>query len=1787
MNSLSSVLSRTVTVLTVAMVAMASITAPPAIAQKAIVYCPVGIDATGCDNTVAALQPIFPGGVDRGYDGSSGTVNLGTADLWSYSVLVIPSLATTSSATPYTVLSDTAMGTRLRNAILGRIVLWSGTPDQGSPNGTAKDTLIQNLARWARANYATVKGPGLVVLQDLSDSVSTRYAWMQRMTGVPVTADSVLTSYAAVQGVTSTGTGMLANPSGLPIGYANMASYGFAAPSPASGFTVDGVGQSGTMQIGQNVLLTSLGGNSGLAVITTDADDYPPGSLVTITGSGFKPGETVTITLGEIPKLDTHPNVVVVADGTGGFSDRSFSPDSADLNVRFIATATGTTSGVRAVTTFTDAIGINNNAATLGAQSPAPVIIGSNATFLVSVAFNGSGGTCTVGLSVTSALPSGASASFSPATLTNSNNTTLTSTLTIATTAATPAGSTPLSVRALGTGGTGNSCTTANSASTTSGTLVVSAPIIVTANATITSSAASSVFNQSVTFTATVSPSTATGTMQFRDGATNLGSPVAIAGGTASVSTSTLSVGSHTISAVYTPGSGFAAGTVTSVTQTVGKAAATVTLGSLAPTYTGSPLSATATTTPAGLTVGFTYDGSATAPTNAGSYAVVGTVNDPNYAGSASGTLIIAKASQGALSLSGNPASAAYGSSFTVTPAGGSGTGAFTVTATGACSNTGNSVTMTSGTGTCAITLDRAGDTNHLAATQISASVTATRATVTPAVSAQNKPYDGTATATASGSVSPLVGGDVVTLGIANAAFVDKNVGTGKTVTASGLTLGGAQAGNYLLSSTTATTTANITPRALTVSAAGVNRPYDGTTSATVTLSDDRVSGDALTIAYTSASFADSHVGTNKTVSVSGITVTGGDAGNYTFNASATTTANITPAPLTITASSPADIQYGAAAPAVTSTPTGLVGGDAASVVTGLTCGTSYTQGSPVGTYATTCSGGSAADYTLGYVAGSFHVTPAALSISVADQTRGYGDPNPPLTGTVTGIQNSDNITVSYSTAATPASDVGSYPITATIADPTNRIGNYTVTNTAGHLVITPAPLSVTANDHTRIYGGTDPVFDGTLTGIKNSDAITATYATTALANSGVGSYPITPTLVDPNHRLPNYSVTSTNGHLDITPAPLSITAQSASRLYGGADPAFGADYVGFVLGETPAALGGTLAISTTATSASDVGTYPITPSGFTSSNYTITYHDGTLTVNPAPLTIAAASASRLYGDPDPALTGTITGIMNGDAITATYSTTATAATGIGGYPIVPAAVATAPAKLTNYAVTLTNGTLTITPAPLTVATNAQTKIYGAANPTLTGTVTGIKNSDDITATYATAADATTGVGSYPITATLSDPGSKLANYSVTNAGNTLTITPAPLTIAAASTSKIYGDANPALTGTISGIQNGDGITATYTTPATVGSIVGAYAIVPAAVDATPAKLGNYTVTLTNGTLTVTQAPLTVTTNARTKVQGDMNPPLTGSVTGIKNSDNITASYTTTAVVLSPPGTYPITATLVDPNGKLPNYSVSNPGALLTVTPNAPPVLGAVTGPTDPAKIGTAIAVSATFTDVDVSASTPYATVINWGDGQTTTGTAAAPGTISGSHPYAAAGVYTVTITVSDKINTTPVAQTFEYVVVYDPSAGFVTGGGWINSPAGACQLSTACTGAVGKANFGFNAAYKKGQTIPDGNTEFQFQAGGLNFKSVSYQWLVVSGSKAQFKGTGTINGQGSYTFILTAADGDLKGGSSVDSFRIKITGSGGIVYDNQMNSPDDITGSGTTALGGGSIVIH
>jgi hypothetical protein len=174
-------------------------------------------------------------------------------------------------------------------------------------------------------------------------------------------------------------------------------------------------------------------------------------------------------------------------------------------------------------------------------------------------------------------------------------------------------------------------------------------------------------------------------------------------------------------------------------------------------------------------------------------------------------------------------------------------------------------------------------------------------------------------------------------------------------------------------------------------------------------------------------------------------------------------------------------------------------------------------------------------------------------------------------------------------------------------------------------------------------------------------------------------------------------------------------------------------------------------------------------------------------------------------------------------------------------------------------------------------------------------------------------------------------------------------------------------------------------------------------------------------------------------------------------------------------------------------------------------------------------------------------------------------------------------GIYNLSVRGSDEIGNIA-SEKGTILVVYDPDTGFVTGEGWINSSAGAYAADPTL---AGKATFKFTSKYQKGAAIPTGQTDFIFHAAGMTFKSTSYDWLVVSEARAQYKGTGTINGAGNYYFTLTIADERAPRGGGFKKLRIKIwdKATGRTIYDNNLGYPDNITP--TTAISGGSIDIH
>ena len=593
--------------------------------------------------------------------------------------------------------------------------------------------------------------------------------------------------------------------------------------------------------------------------------------------------------------------------------------------------------------------------------------------------------------------------------------------------------------------------------------------------------------------------------------------------------------------------------------------------------------------------------------------------------------------------------------------------------------------------------------------------------------------------------------------------------------------------------------------------------------------------------------------------------------GFYATNSQAVTQ-TITPAPLAITADNQTSV-YGSPLPTLTASYSGFVNGDtSASLSTQPTLSTTATVNSkvPGNPYTITASGAVDSNYTITYTPGILTITPADLTITADNQTMIYGAALPPLTVSYSGFENGDtpaNLSTAptLTTMATTSSHVGSYDISASGAvDP-----DYTIAYVDGSLSITPASLTITADNQTNVYGATLPTLTASYTGFVNGDTSASlttlpTLSTTATSASHVadGPYAITAS----NAVDADYSITYVAGSLTVTTAPLLITADNQTKVYGAALPTLTASYTGFVNGDTSESLTAQPSLSTTATAASDAGGYTITASGAVDSDYSISYASGTLTITQAALTITADDQSKVYGEELPTLTASYSGFVNGDTaanldIGPTLSTTATTNSDVGVYSITVSGAADV-----DYTITFVSGTLTVTSAALTITADNQTKVYGAALPMLTASYSGFVNGDTSASlttlpTVTTTATASSDVLGSPYSITAS--GAADTNYTITYVAGTLTVTPATLSAVADNLSRPEGQANPPLTYTIFGLVNGDTTSVisgapNLSTTATTASFDGQY---PITITVGTLSAANYDFNTVDGIMTVTETP--------------------------------------------------------------------------------------------------------------------------------------------------------------------------------------------------------------------------------------------------------------------------------------------------------------------------------------
>jgi hypothetical protein len=811
---------------------------------------------------------------------------------------------------------------------------------------------------------------------------------------------------------------------------------------------------------------------------------------------------------------------------------------------------------------------------------------------------------------------------------------------------------------------------------------------------------------------------------------------------------------------------------------------------------------------------------------------------------------------------------------------------------------------------------------------------------------ANNKIYNGNSVAVLNGGVSLNAGvevGDDCTLDASGATgtFASPNVANGINVTVSGYALTGAQAGNYSLTQPTGIT-ANITEKALTITANTINKPYGDVLTTgpgkTAFSSSGLVAGETIasvTLTYgTGAAGTDPVAATNVGGIVASAPVSGVGfiATNYAISYTA---GDLTVAPksLTITAT-PVNKTYGTALTSGAGysgfNAVGLVSGEVAGTVT-VTYGTGSAANANVGTYnnsvvLSALTGGSGgfnpSNYTIGYADANIVVGAKTLTLSGAGVSNKVYDGNTNATlntATLVGVESGDDCTLDATLAsgtfasANAANGIGvtitGYALAGTAA------GNYTLTQPSGITAnITPKALGITANTVTKTYG----------------DVLTSGSGKTAFTSSGLVS---------------------------------GETIASVTLTYGigaaGTDPVAATNVGGIV------------------------ASAPVAGVGFIPANYAITYTPGDLTVSTRALAINATAVNKIYGDvltSGAGYTGFNTvGLQNGETagtVTVAYGTGAAATdpvgTTVGGVTL--SSITGGTINASNYAITYTGTDLNVTPRTLNINANNVSKTTGAV---LTGgsgstdfVATGLQNGETagtVTITYTgvgPTAPATAGVYSGSVVPSALTGGSITpSNYAINYIAGDITVSAGSITITATNENKPYGTALTSGAGkttfTVTGtLQPGESITSVtlnYGAGGAAGDPVGANpgTIVPSLpVGAGGFVASNYIITYVNGNITVTTAPLTITATNETKAYGTALTSGAGKTTftstGLATGETIasvTLTYGTgalaTAGVGSNAGTIVPSAPVAGVGFNAANYAITYANGDIIVSPTA------------------------------------------------------------------------------------------------------------------------------------------------------------------------------------------------------------------------------------------------------
>jgi hypothetical protein len=611
-----------------------------------------------------------------------------------------------------------------------------------------------------------------------------------------------------------------------------------------------------------------------------------------------------------------------------------------------------------------------------------------------------------------------------------------------------------------------------------------------------------------------------------------------------------------------------------------------------------------------------------------------------------------------------------------------------------------------------AISANFTGDEENKASSN-TANLTVNTAAVSPSFTVSNKTYDGNTSAEIlTRSLTGVLNSDDVTLAGGSASFDTKDAETGKTVTASGFTLSGAKADNYHLSSTIATTTADITRAELTISGlTAFDKIYDGNTSA-VLAGAPQLNGvlgleDVSLTGTPSGEFSDANAAPSKTVTITGLNLSGADKDNY-FLTLPTTTASITKRDINVQANGQSKI-YGESDPSFTYTNDPLSGSD---TFTGnLTRDTGENAGDHAITQGSLTAGN---NYNILFTGANLTIHKRDITIGAVNDSKTYdGTTSSSATPIIIDGQLQFNDTLNFTQSFDDPNTGGrTLSVSGTINDG-NSGNNYNVTTQTASGSISTKTITVTAQDKTQYAGNPDPAFTYTSSGfIGADDFITAPTCGVSVDHSTFGDYPITCSGADAGA---NYAIQYFDGTLTASPKlTLNVTTDDLTITYGDSDPTFTPHFSGFTNDDNESVLTTLPTCSATGPFTHTGSPYTITCSGGSDEKYDFHYTDGLLVVNAKAINVTANAHSKTYGASDPLLDYTHDALIGADTFNG--SLTRDSGEEIGDYNITQGTLSLSD----NYALNFTGGTFTIHKATLTVTADDQNIQSGSPDPAFT-----------------------------------------------------------------------------------------------------------------------------------------------------------------------------------------------------------------------------------------------------------------------------------------------------------------------------------------------------------------------------------------------------------------------------------------------------------------------------------